>query len=111
MYDQITHPAPDDSSTVALPESIYHAPDDGCVPLRAARSESVHHAPDDEVVLHIRCGHVVAEAGPISACGRTLDEAMDRLNEARQLYLLLLVRPNSPAALRLANKINELYAA
>lgn len=70
-----------------------------------------HHTPDDEVALHIRCGHVVAEAGPISACGRTLDEAMDRLNEARQLYLLLLVRPNSPAALRLASKINELYAA
>lgn len=96
MHHQITH----------------DAPDDGCTPSRAAPlSDSTPHAPDDEVVLHIRCGHVVAAAGPISACGRTLDEAMDRLNEARQLYLLLLVRPNSPAALRLATKINELYAA
>ena len=66
---------------------------------------------DDEVILHIRRGQVMAEAGPLVARGRTWDEALDRLHEARQLYLLLLVRPNSPAALRLASKINELYAA
>jgi hypothetical protein len=66
---------------------------------------------DDEVILHVRIGHVIAEAGPIITRGRTWDEALDRLNEARQLYRLLLVRPGSPAALRLASKINELYAA
>lgn len=66
---------------------------------------------DDEIILHVRRGHVVAEAGPLIACGRTWDEALDRLNEARQLYRLLLVRPDSPAALRLASRINELYAA
>ena len=66
---------------------------------------------DDEIILHIRRGQVVAQAGPLAACGRTWDEALDRLHEARRLYLLLLVRPNSPAALRLASKINELYAA
>ena len=66
----------------------------------------------------------------ISICGRTaetmeqvagkygiphwttyLDEALARLHQARQLYRLLLVRPGSPAARRLASKINELYAA
>jgi hypothetical protein len=66
---------------------------------------------NDEVILHVRNGHVIAEAGPIIIRGRTWDEALDRLNEARQLYLLLLVRPGSSAALRLASKINELYAA
>lgn len=65
----------------------------------------------DEVILHIRRGLVVAEAGPISAAGRTQDEALTRLDDARRLYHLLLVRPNSPAALRLALEINELYAA
>lgn len=65
----------------------------------------------DDVIVHVRHGHVVAESGPIVACGRSWDEALDRLHEARQLYRLLLVRPNSPAAQRLASKINELYAA
>ena len=75
---------------------------------------SIQHTPgqtDDEVILHVRRGHVTAEAGPLIATGRTWDEALDRLHEARQLYHLLLVRPDSPAALRLASKINELYAA
>ena len=71
-----------------------------------------HRAPsDDEVIVHVHRGHVVAEAGPLIAHGRTMDEALARLGQASQLYRLLLVRPDSPAARRLASKINELYAA
>lgn len=66
---------------------------------------------DDEVIVHVRRGHVMAEAGPLVAHGYTIDEALERLHHARQLYRLLLVRPGSPAARRLASKINELYAA
>ena len=70
-----------------------------------------HRAPsDDEVIVHVHRGHVVAEAGPLMAHGHTMDEALARLHQARQLYRLLLVRPGSPAARRLASKINELYA-
>ena len=64
---------------------------------------------DDEVIVHVHRGHVVAEAGPLVAHGRTMDEALARLGHARQLYRLLLVRPGSPAARRLAARINELY--
>ena len=71
-----------------------------------------HRAPsDDEVIVHVHRGHVVAEAGPLMAHGCTMDEALARLGQARQLYRLLLVRPDSPAARRLASTINELYAA
>ena len=71
----------------------------------------LHRAPDDdEVIVHVHRGHVVAEAGPLIAHGRTMDEALARLRQARQLYHLLLVCPDSPAARRLASKINELYA-
>ena len=72
----------------------------------------LHRAPtDDEVIVHVHRGHVVAEAGPLIAHGRTMDEALARLGQARQLYRLLLVRPDSPAARRLASTINEIYAA
>jgi hypothetical protein len=40
-----------------------------------------------------------------------MDEALARLGQARQLYRLLLVRPDSPAARRLASQINELYTS
>jgi len=71
----------------------------------------LHPAPDDdEVIVHVRRGQVVAEAGPLLAHGRTMDEALARLRQARRLYHLLLVCPSSPAACRLASKINELYA-
>jgi hypothetical protein len=71
-----------------------------------------HRTPsDDEVIVHVHRGHVVAEAGPLIAHGRTMDEALARLWQARQLYRLLLVRPDSPAARRLASTINEIYAA
>ncbi len=70
-----------------------------------------HNSHDDEIILHIRRGQVVAQAGPINAVGRTQEEALERLAEARRLYNLLLVRPGSPAALRLALEVNELYAA
>ena len=72
----------------------------------------LHRAPtDDEVIVHVHRGHVVAEAGPLMAHGRTMEDALARLGQARQLYRLLLVRPDSPAARRLASKINEIYAA
>ena len=72
----------------------------------------LHRAPDDdEVTVHAHRGHVVAKAGPLMAHGRTLDEALARLGQARQLYRLLLVRPDSPAARRLASQINELYTS
>lgn len=71
----------------------------------------IHNAHDDEIILHVRRGQVVAQAGPINAAGRTQEEALERLAEARRLYNLLLVRPGSPAALRLALEVNELYAA
>ena len=72
----------------------------------------LHRAPgDDEVIVHVHRGHVVAEAGPLLAHGRTMNEALARLWQARQLYRLLLVRPESPAARRLASEINELYAS
>lgn len=64
-----------------------------------------------DVILHVRRGRVFAEEGPLVACGRTMDEALERLNDARELYHLLLVRPNGAAAHRLAVEINELYAA
>ena len=64
---------------------------------------------DDEVIVHVHRGHVVAEAGPLMAHGRTMDDALARLGHARQLYRLLLVRPDSPAARRLASQINALY--
>ena len=70
----------------------------------------LHRAPDDdEVIVHVHRGHVVAEAGPLMAHGRTMAEAVARLRQARQLYRLLLVRPDSPAARRLASTINALY--
>ena len=70
----------------------------------------LHRTPDDdEVIVHVHRGHVVAEAGPLVAHGRTMDEALARLGQARQLYRLLLVRPDSPAARRLASQINALY--
>lgn len=69
------------------------------------------HCHDDAVIVHVRRGQVFAEAGPLSAIGRTQDEALINLSEARRLYKLLLVRPDSPAALRLASEINEIYAA
>jgi hypothetical protein len=70
----------------------------------------LHRAPDDDdVIVHVHRGHVVAEAGPLLAHGRTMDEALARLGQARQLYRLLLVRPDSPAARRLASQINALY--
>ena len=70
----------------------------------------LHRAPDDdEVIVHVHRGRVVAEAGPVMAHGRTKDEALARLGQARQLYRLLLVRPDSPAARRLASQINALY--
>ena len=59
--------------------------------------------------MHVHRGHVVAEAGSLLAHGRTVADALARLGHARQLYRLLLVRPDSPAARRLASKINELY--
>lgn len=65
----------------------------------------------DDVILHVRRGHVLAEAGPLVAAGRTMDEALDRLNNAHRLYRLLLVCPHSTAAQRLAVEVNELYAA
>jgi hypothetical protein len=69
-----------------------------------------HRAPDDdEVIVHVHRGRVVAEAGPLMAQGRTMDDALARLGQARQLYRLLLVHPGSPAARRLASQINELY--
>ena len=68
-----------------------------------------HRALDDEVIVHVHRGRVVAEAGPLMAQGRTMDDALARLGHARQLYRLLLVRPGSPAARRLASQINELY--
>jgi hypothetical protein len=64
-----------------------------------------------DVILHVYRGRVVAKAGPLVACGRTMDEALERLSGAHELYHLLLVRPNSTAAHRLAYEINELYAA
>ena len=70
----------------------------------------LHRAPDDdEVIVHVHRGHVVAEADPLMAHGRTMAEALARLGQARQLYRLLLVHPDSPAARRLASTINELY--
>ena len=72
----------------------------------------LHRAPsDDEVIVHVHRGHVVAEAGPLMAHGRTMEDALARLGQASQLYRLLLVRPDSPAARRLASTINEIYAA
>ena len=72
----------------------------------------LHRAPDDdEVIVHVHRGRVVAEAGPLMAHGRTMDDALARLGQARQLYRLLLVRPHSPAARRLASQINALYTA
>jgi hypothetical protein len=65
----------------------------------------------DDVIVHVRRGHVLAEAGPLVASGRTMDEALERLSSAHQLYRLLLVRPHTTAAQRLAVEINELYAA
>jgi hypothetical protein len=65
----------------------------------------------DEIIVHIRRGRVVAELGPLVTEGRTQHEALERLRDARSLYRLLLVHPNSPGALRLAAEINELYAA
>ncbi len=65
----------------------------------------------NDAILHVYRGHVVAECGPLVACGRTMDEALERLSDAHALYRLLLVRPNSTAAHRLAREINELYAA
>lgn len=64
-----------------------------------------------DVIVHVRRGHVLAEAGPLVASGRTMDEALDRLSSAHRLYRLLLLRPHSSAAQRLAVEINELYAA
>ena len=69
----------------------------------------LHRAPSDDVIVHVHRGHVVAEAGPLMAHGRTMEDALARLGQARQLYRLLLVRPDSPAARRLASAINELY--
>jgi hypothetical protein len=65
----------------------------------------------NDVVLHVYRGRVVAKAGLLVACGRTMDEALERLSDAHELYRLLLVRPDSTAARRLAHEINELYAA
>jgi len=65
----------------------------------------------NDVILHVYRGRVLAEAGPLAAYGRTMDEALERLSCAHKLYRLLLVHPNSTAARRLAHEINELYAA
>ena len=65
----------------------------------------------NDVILHVYRGRVVAKAGPLVAYGRTMDEALERLSGAHELYRLLLVRPDSNAAHRLAHEINELYAA
>jgi hypothetical protein len=82
------------------------------VSLDVERVPVLHRAPDDdEVTVHVHRGHVVAESGPLIAYGRTIDDALARLGQARQLYRLLLVRPDSPAARRLASQINALYTA
>ncbi len=70
-----------------------------------------HVSSRDGIILHVRHGRVLAEEGPLMARGRTMDEALARLDDARRLYRLLLVCPDSSAAQRLASEINELYAA